>query len=214
MSNFPCSWTVFLHKRWVCHFKSQWPTGRLYAICKWNRSCVLYMALHSVLTHQLGITCRVHDTSLQLGNFHLKVISAFRIMINVQENDPTERHFLNTGKLLARLTLQGGELMATVSRTNGLYHIKIQSCVVWTKIRNPYLYLYNYNPTQGIKKIMFIMIPYDIDLLVRNVYTIKKNTVPILHASRDVGLEVNTEKLLSIKNVQTSSPKCSIKSTY
>jgi len=61
---------------------------------------------------------------------------------------------------------------------------------------------------------MFIIIPYDIDLLVRNVYTIKKNTEPILHASRDVGLEVNTEKLLSIKNVQTSSPKCSIKSTY
>jgi hypothetical protein len=56
------------------------------------------MALHSVVTHQLCITYRVHDTSLQLGNFHLKVISAFRIMINVQENDPKERHFLNTGK--------------------------------------------------------------------------------------------------------------------
>ena len=51
-------------------------------------------------------------------------------MINVQENDPTERHFLNTGKLLAKLRLQGGELVAVVSRTNGLYYIKIQSCVV------------------------------------------------------------------------------------
>lgn len=135
-------------------------------------------------------------------------------MINVHENDPTERHFLNTGKLLAKLTLQGGELVATVSRTNGLYHIKIQSCVMWTKTRNPYLYLYNQSPTQGTKKIMFIITPYDIDLLVRNVYTIRRNTGSILHASRDDGLEVNTEKLVSIKNAQTSSPKCSTKSTY
>jgi hypothetical protein len=51
-------------------------------------------------------------------------------MTNVQENDSTERHFPNTGKLLAKLTLQGGELVAIVSRTSGFYHIKIQSCVV------------------------------------------------------------------------------------
>jgi len=31
------------------------------------------------------------------------------------------------------------------------------------------LYLYNYSPTQDIKKIMFIITTYDIDLLVRNV---------------------------------------------
>ena len=50
--------------------------------------------------------------------------------------------------------------------------------------------------------------------MVRNVYTIKKNTEPILHACRDAGLEVNTEKLVSTKNVHTSSPKCSKKSKY
>jgi hypothetical protein len=42
---------------------------------------------------------------------------------------------------------------------------------------------------------MFLITPYDIDLLVRNLYTIKKNTEPILHASRDAGPDVNTEKL-------------------
>ena len=103
--------------------------------------------------------------------------------------------FWTRENFLAKLKLQGGELVATVSRTNGLYHIKIQSCVVWTRIRNPYLYLYNYSPTQGIKKIMFTIAIYDIDLLVRNLYTIKRNTELILRGSRDAGLEENEEKL-------------------
>jgi len=42
---------------------------------------------------------------------------------------------------------------------------------------------------------MFAIAIYDIDLLVRNVYTIKRNTELILRASRDAGLEVNEEKL-------------------
>jgi hypothetical protein len=47
---------------------------------------------------------------------------------------------------------------------------------------------------QRIKNIMFIITPYDIDLLGENVYTINRNTEAVLSASTDAGLEVNTEK--------------------
>lgn len=42
---------------------------------------------------------------------------------------------------------------------------------------------------------MFTIAIYDIDLLVRNLYTIKRNTELILRGSRDAGLEENEEKL-------------------
>jgi hypothetical protein len=51
-------------------------------------------------------------------------------MINVQQNYQTERRFLKTGKLLVKLTLEGGELVVTVLRTKEPQRTKIQSCVV------------------------------------------------------------------------------------
>jgi len=48
---------------------------------------------------------------------------------------------------------------------------------------------------------MFIIRPCDIDLLVRNIYAIKRNTQPILRASRNAGLGVKHRESLSIKNL-------------